>query len=185
MHKRSWNETFCGIQITCRATRWTYWRQFMQAEFNRYWYKTTTTETYGYSMIDLYAKTNDSLRFCSNVVGLGATVFSVVFFDKGNIAAKWTKNTRIHGLLLRRKVNPTGSFCASILIDLISLCECSLAEYNQWKYAVWCHCFLCVSLRSWLKLFCDSNNYTEKQQKSFCTTKAIKLLRQIIRPIKS
>ena len=127
MHKRFRDDTFCGINITCRAARWTYLRQFMQAQFNRYWYK-TTTEPYGCSMINLDAKTNDWLRFCSNVVGPGPTVFSVVFFEKGNIAGKWTKNTRIHGLLLSRKIKKSYRkfLCECNLTYLISLCECSL-----------------------------------------------------------
>ena len=50
-------------------------RQLNNTEFIRDCYKKAVSEPYGHFMIDFDPQTSESLRFCSNIVGPGATVF--------------------------------------------------------------------------------------------------------------
>ena len=50
-------------------------RQLNNTELIRDCYKKATSEPYGHFMIDFDPRTSDSLRFCSNIVGPGPTIF--------------------------------------------------------------------------------------------------------------
>ena len=157
-------------------------RQLSKAVFLKECYTDAVAEPHGHLLIDLNPKTSECLRFCSNIVGPGPTIFFFCLRHKQKFQKLTMSEKNLHTLSLLEKLTSIQQQKLLRHCDkefLRFCCECAINVVNG---TVGINVDELKQYEIQLRLLCKRSTSNKERRKFLMSPKGLKLLNFFIQP---
>ena len=156
-------------------------RQLNKSRFIRDCYQKATSSPYGHFLIDFDPKTSESLRFCSNITGPGATIFYLPSLAKETALTSEKEKRAYTEALAKRKESFQKKLCNCSADEVKFLYECALNIING---NILFNIDRLLTYEKQLKILCNAKT-CDRKRRIPTSNKGIKLMPEISCPVYS